>query len=147
MNRLDPDHIVACLKAQTKKEALLELATLFPDIDQDVLVEALMEREHLGSTAIVTGMALPHAKINGVEDILIAVGRSKTGIHWGARDGQPVHLIFLMLAPVKAATSYLQTLSILSRVLKNNADCAELRHAGDKEEITRILEGCLQSAE
>jgi PTS system nitrogen regulatory IIA component len=145
MNSLDPAYIIANLKAQSRKEALIELAGLFQDLNQEVLVSALLERESLGTTAIVSGMALPHAKIEGLDDILIAVGRSKAGIQWGARDGQPVHLIFVMIAPQKAAASYLQTLSSLSLVLKNNADCALLKHAPDKEEISRILQGCLQS--
>ncbi len=146
MNPLDPDHVIASLKAQTKKEALVELAALFQDVDQDLLVQKLMERESLGSTAIVSGMALPHAKISGIDDILIAVGRSETGIHWAAQDGQPVHLILLMLAHPKASASYLQTLASLSRVLRNNADCSQLQHASDNDEIYRILQGCLQSA-
>lgn len=144
MSVLNPDHIIANLEAQSKREALTELAALFQDLDQDIMVQGLMDREHLGSTAIVSGMALPHTKISGVDDIMVAVGRSKAGLHWNARDGQPIHLIFLMLAAPKAAASYLQTLSSLSRILKNNADCAQLHRAKDKDEINRIVQGCLQ---
>ena len=145
MNIPDPAHIIASLKAQTKKEALIELAGLFQDIDQENLVRTLLDRESLGSTAIITGMALPHAKISIIDEILIAIGRSKAGIHWNARDGQPVHLIFLMIAPKSAASSYRQTLSGLSRVLKNNSHCALLHSAKDQTEIHRILQDCLQS--
>lgn len=145
MNIPDPAHIIASLKAQTKKEALIELAGLFQNIDQENLVHLLLNRESLGSTAIVSGMALPHAKITNIDEIVIAIGRSKIGIHWNARDGQPVHLIFLMIAPENAASSYLQTLASLSRVLKNNADCTLLQKAKDQTEINLILQDCLQS--
>lgn len=140
-----PSHIIADLKAQSKKDALIELAGLFQDINQEILVQALLKRERLGTTAIVTGMSLPHAKIDTIDTILIAVGRSKTGVQWGARDGQSVQLIFLMLAPETASTSYLQTLAGLSRILKDNSNCNRLHTAKDKEEINRILQGCFLS--
>ncbi len=145
MNIPNPAHIIANLKAQTKKEALMELAGLFENIEPENIVRTLLNRENLGSTAIITGIALPHAKISTIDEILIATGRSKAGIHWNARDGQPVHLIFLMIAPQSAASSYRQTLSGLSRALRDNSNCALLNRAKDQTEIHRILQDCLQS--
>lgn len=145
MNLPDPAHIISSLQAQSKKEALEELIALFQDIDQTALVHALLERETLGSTAIISGMALPHAKIATIDQIMISVGRSKTGIQWGAKDGQPIHLIFLLLAPESTGKTYLQALSSLSRIIKNNSNCALLQNAQDEDEINLILKGCLNS--
>ena len=141
-----PTHIIADLDAQSKKEALIELSGLFADLNQESLVQALLKRERLGTTAIVPGMALPHTKINTIDSILIAVGRSKTGIQWGAQDGQPIQLIFLMLAPQSASKSYLQALAGLSRLLKNNSNCTRIHNARNKEEINQILQGCFYSS-
>ncbi len=146
MNPPDLTSIIASLKAQTKKEALIELTGLFPDLDKKLIVRELMDRETLGSTAITSGIALPHTKSDTVNDILIAVGRSKAGIHWGARDGQPIHLICLMIAPEKASSAYLQTLAKISRILKNSSTFTLLHNAQGKDEISQILNDCFHSS-
>ncbi len=135
----DPAHIIANLTAQSRKEALTELSGLFPDLDQDLLSKSLLSREDLGSTAIANGVALPHCKITTINDILIGVGRSKTGIHWGAKDGQPVQLIVLMIAPLQSSANYLRNLANLSRFLKNSYNCALVHKARDAQEIQHIF--------
>ncbi|MDA3969818.1 MAG: PTS sugar transporter subunit IIA [Desulfobulbaceae bacterium] len=135
----DPAHIIANLTAQSRKEALTEMSGLFPDLAQDLLIKSLLNREDLGSTAIANGVALPHCKITTIDDILIGVGRSKTGIHWGAKDGQPVQLIVLMIAPLQSSANYLRNLANLSRFLKNSSNCALVHKARDGEEIQHIF--------
>lgn len=141
MNLPDSAHIIANLKAQSRKEALPELSRVFQSLDQDLLIKAILDREALGSTAIANGVALPHCKISTIDDILIGIGRSQTGLHWGgAKDGQPVRLIVLMLAPLDASTSYLKTLANLSRFLKNSSNCTLVHKASDASEIQQIFQ-------
>lgn len=141
MNLPDSAHIIANLNAQSRKEALAELSRVFQNLDQNLLIKAILDREALGSTAIANGVALPHCKISGIDDVLIGVGRSHTGIHWGgARDGQPVRLIVLMLAPLDASTSYLKNLADLSRFLKSSSNCALVQKARDASEIQQIFQ-------
>ncbi|MDA3832611.1 MAG: PTS sugar transporter subunit IIA [Spirochaetales bacterium] len=136
----EPAHIIADLTAQSRKEALTELSGLFHHLDQHLLIKALLDRETLGSTAIATGVALPHCKMNTIDDILIAVGRSETGIHWAAKDGQPVRLIILMIAPLKTSSSYLKILANISRFLKDSSNFALLSKAKDAHDIQHILQ-------
>ena len=65
----------------------------------DQALDALLEREHLGSTAIGKGVAVPHARVDELERIAVAFGHSQTGVEFKALDSEPVHEVFLVLAP------------------------------------------------
>lgn len=112
------------------------MAGLLTDFDQDVLEAALVEREAVGSTAIDSGVAVPHAKLAAAKEIQVCFARSKAGIQWGAPDRQLVHLIFLMVAPVGSSEHYLQTLAILCRFLRDNNNRSRLLGAPDGELAT-----------
>ena len=93
------------------------------------VVAALMAREELGSTGIGQGIAVPHAKHESVEGLVGAFGRSKAGIEFDALDGEPVHLVFLLLSNRNASGSHLEALAHISRILRDNAFCRFLRRA------------------
>lgn len=111
------------LRAQTKPEVLRELARLMArndnSLDEKVVGEVLMERERLGSTGIQDGIAIPHGKVPGLGRIVIACGRSESGIDFDAHDQKPTHLFFVLLAPEFAAGQHLKALARLSRLLKD----------------------------
>lgn len=130
-------HIITSLAATSKRAALAEMAELL-DFDQDVLQTALLEREAVGSTAIDTGLAVPHAKLADATEIEVCFARSRAGIQWGAPDRQPVHLIFLMVAPADAASDYLETLATLCRFLRDSSNRTMLMNAPDEELIEFI---------
>lgn len=115
--------VIANIKGTTKREILYELveplkkANLINDIDS--VVEIIMEREKLGSTGIGDGVAIPHGKMHKLNTILCVAGRSKEGVDFDAVDRQPVHIIFLVLAPEDSASMHLKVLSRISKVLRD----------------------------
>ncbi len=120
---LDPAAIVSEMRATSKPEALEELggtlATLHPTIDQARLVEVLLEREELGSTAIGEGIAIPHGKLPGITNVVAVFGRSSRGIDFDSLDGSPTRLFFLLVAPEDSAGIHLKALARISRLLKD----------------------------
>lgn len=88
----------------------------------DELVEILLERENLGSTGIGNGVAIPHGRLGGLDDIILVFGRSSEGIEFDAHDGQPVYLFFLLVAPEDSAGMHLKSLARISRIMKS-PDC------------------------
>ncbi len=131
--KIDPSHIITALKATSKNDVLAEMAGLMTDLDKDALIAALLDREAVGSTAIDPGLAVPHAKLAGIKEMQVCFARTRTGIQWGAADRQPVHLIFLLVAPVGSSSAYLQTLAALCRFLRDNTNRSLLLSASDKE--------------
>ncbi len=123
------DLVLLDLKAKDKAEAIRRLIDLLEQKgvvrDADDFFREVMEREKLGSTAVGHGVALPHARTEKLDDIVVAMGRCKEGIDFGADDGQPVHLIFLIGTPLKEVNRYLKLLAGLSRLLRQ----AEVREA------------------
>ena len=143
IHQISADRIAPSLEAGTKKDVLLELATLcqrgHPTIEIDKLFSVLWERELLGSTGIGDGIALPHGKISGIDRIEICFGRSVKGIAFDSVDNKSAHLFFLLLAPAQSAGSYLRCLAQLSRFLKNPHIRSRLTLAGDVDEIMGIF--------
>ncbi len=141
--------IVVNLKAKDKKGALTELVQLmrkvhegekFPAAD---IVEGVLQREKLGSTGLGGGVAVPHAKLEGVRNVIGAFGRSARGVDFSAVDGEPVHLVFLILAPPAKNDAYLQALQkVMLAIKKPNVVRFLLgaKTAKDVEEIFREVE-------
>ena len=119
--------VVASLKAETKQDAIAELASLMEQnkfiANADALVSGAMDREAVLSTAVGGGLAFPH--VRGVEGggLTLAMGVSKKGIDW---DGEPVHLVFLSAIPVAVSAFYLRLMSgiVQSFGKKENLDAA-----------------------
>lgn len=131
------------LMARTKLEAIRELsdniASQVDTLDGSTIASILMERERLGSTGIQDGIAIPHGKVPGLEDIVVACGRSSAGIDFDAHDGGPTHLFFVLLAPEDAAGQHLKVLAKLSRLLKEADFRARLMKAKSAEEMHEAI--------
>ncbi|MFC1884296.1 PTS sugar transporter subunit IIA [Thermodesulfobacteriota bacterium] len=127
------------LKARDKKSVLEELAELVclndPSIDKGALVEVLVEREHLGSTGIGDGVAIPHGKLSSVSEPVISFGRSKEGLDFDSMDGQPAYLFFLLIAPENSSGVHLQALARIAKILKSDSFRKRLMETETKEEI------------
>ena len=86
------------LKARNKHDALAELAGVFAKgkikVNPEAMLHVLLERERLGSTGIGDGIAIPHGKLPGLDEMVVSFGRSREGIEFEAMDGKPVHLFF-----------------------------------------------------
>ena len=86
--------------------------------DADSLFDKLWEREQLGSTAIGGGIAIPHCKVDRLKSGVVALGRSAEGVDFGAADGRPVRLFFLVISPSQSPAEHLQILAAISRWIK-----------------------------
>jgi len=138
------------LQAGDRESVFRELIALVPGLDAGAragLLLALLGRERLGSTGLGHGVALPHTRyvINGVTRPQIVFGRHRNGINYGALDGQPVNLFFLLLAPDVA--QHLQILSRLSRLLRDNRLREELLSAPNPHEVLRTIQAAEQRAQ
>ena len=145
LNHLCDDCIDTEFEAVSKQDALEKLArkavSVVGKIDIQDVYRVLSEREDLGSTAIGNGVAIPHGKIPGLDEVKVIVLRSRHGIPFDSLDGEPVYVIFLLLAPDDATNLYLKVLARVSRILKLNETTRRIREAKDREEIRRIIGG------
>lgn len=85
----------------------------------DRALEAILEREALGSTAIGRGLAVPHGRLKGLSRIMVAFGFSSSGVEFNALDGAPVHQIFLIIAPTGRPEDYLDAMERITRLVQN----------------------------
>ena len=140
---LKPEYIIEALQSDKKRDVLLELSAPFlknyPKLDPDVTLSVLMEREKLGSTGIGEGIAIPHGKLAGLDNLIVCFGRSAAGIDFNAMDGNPVHLFFLLLAPENSAGQHLKALAKISRMLKDSRFRAKLMEAKSRDEIFGMI--------
>ena len=143
MPQLQRDAIILDMKAATKEAALRELAgvaaTLCGRFTEETLYNVLLERETVGSTGVGNGVAIPHGKIEGLDEILLCLGRSRTGINFDAIDNRPAHLFVLMLSPANKAGEYLQTLAAVSRILKQQDKRQQLLDSTSRDEIAALF--------
>ena len=142
---LTTDLVKMDLRATSRDEAIRELVQLLADRgrirpqDVDPMVEAVLQREHLGSTAIGRGVAIPHAKAPAARDLMAAFGRSNAGIEFAAIDGEPVHLVFLLASPPDSQRAHLKALAHISRLLTKQDLHARILEAKDAAELLAMI--------
>ena len=126
-----------------KWTAIEELAELIASggegTDREALIEDTLERERKGSTGIGKGIAIPHARTIGVSGLVGALGISREGIDFESEDGQPCHLVFLILAPPEESTTYLKALSAVAFIGKDEAIMSRLTSASSPDEVMSVL--------
>jgi PTS system nitrogen regulatory IIA component len=105
------------------------------------LVARLLERERLGCTGLGRGVAIPHCKLRDLEEVIVAVASTARPIDFGAADGIPVTLIFLVASPADAAAAHLQALARISRLLRTPGVADGLRSARSAVEMLGVLRG------
>ncbi|HAR33577.1 MAG TPA: PTS fructose transporter subunit IIA [Desulfobacter sp.] len=136
------DAIIADLKAKNKPEAIKELSQAVSPVagaEVEDVAAVLMEREHLGSTGIGGGIAIPHGKLETVKSIAVGFGRSIKGIEFESLDNRPVHLFFLLLTPEHSTGGHLKVLAQISKLLKMDQFKERLLAAGSTEQIHQII--------
>ena len=99
------------------------------------LAQAYETRERLATTGVGEGVAIPHAKLDNLDNISMAIGISRTGIHFDAVDGQPVHIFVALLAPEGSTGEHLKALAGISRILKDPSFRNKLLGAKSSQEI------------
>ena len=143
---LSQNLVVLDLECSTKLQAIELLVDRLVQTNKlphaEEILRVIMAREELGSTGIGNGVALPHGRIDSIDDVFIVFGRAKCPIDFDALDGAPVTLIFLIVSPTRHNEDYLKILSSISRLLKQENFRNTLLHAQSPEEIVEaFLEG------
>lgn len=141
---LAKEAVLTSLAATSRKGVLQELVApvveLHPELVRHDIVEALCQREEMGSTAMGEGVALPHCKIPGLEKILIAAGRSRTGIAFGQTpDSELCNIFLLILAPETEAGLYLRVLAQLARRAKDPSFRSDLLLSETREQMWQVI--------
>ncbi|BDQ36282.1 PTS fructose transporter subunit IIA [Pseudodesulfovibrio nedwellii] len=126
-------------KSDTLKELIAPLGVKYPEMDTDLAVRVLLDREQLGTTGIGDGIAIPHGKLENLEKVIVLVGRSFKGIEFDALDQKPCFIFFLVLAPEQAAGLHLRILAQISRLLKDKTFRQSLLEADGSEELWGLL--------
>jgi PTS system nitrogen regulatory IIA component len=140
---LSPEGVIVDLKAcNSKRQVLKELAERAASLieaDSQQLLEALMERERLGTTGVGHGIAIPHARLDKLDRVVGLFARLDQPIDFEALDDQPSDLIFMLLAPNSADADSLKALARVSRVLRDRGLQQRLRQTHDAESVYRML--------
>jgi mannitol/fructose-specific phosphotransferase system IIA component (Ntr-type) len=138
-------NIAEDLEATEKKAVIEEMIDLVvsrglcPKNKKKVVLDALLEREKLGSTGLGHGIAIPHVKIEGYQGQISLLGRSKSGVDFGAVDGEPVYIFFLLVSPSVDAAEHLSILQWISRMARNQDFTSFIKNAKDTKEIVGII--------
>ena len=134
--------ILPRLKAATKKQALQEMAAKAATLtrrDERDIFETLMQREKLGSTGVGHGVAIPHGKLPGLDRLVGVFALLDKPIDFDSLDGEPVDVMFLLLAPESAGVDHLKALARIARVLRDDETAAKLRAADDAAAMYALL--------
>lgn len=137
------DRVAADLNVSSKKRLLEKLAGLLAgDLGAGVeraIFEALIAREHLGSTGLGQGVAIPHGRVGGDIPPTAAFVRIKDPIDFDAADGEPVDLVLALVVPDHFTDQHLALLSQVAELFSQAEVCAELRAAGGAQQLFELL--------
>ena len=141
---LDCDAIKTSLPGGNKRSLIQQLANLAAQrlgIEASTVIAAVNDREQLGSTGFGHGVAIPHAKIDGLGQIYGLFARLGEPVDYKAIDGRPVDLVFLLLSPPDAGAEHLKALAAISRVTRDAATLERLRGARSRDALAAVLMG------
>lgn len=142
---LAKDLVLPELMSDTKSDVLKELiapvGVKYPEMDTDQAVRVLLDRERLGTTGIGDSIAIPHGKLEDLEQVVVVVGRSLKGVEYDALDHNPCSIFFLVLAPEQVAGMHLRVLAQISRLLKDEEFRKAFMGAGGFESLWQLIKG------
>lgn len=145
MDFLSKKAILPDIQPTKKEDVIKELVDVLINAGEiekrcrNKLIDALMSRESLGSTAIGQGIAIPHAKSDCVSKLIAAFGLSKKGVDFDSLDGEPAYIFFLLVAPKDSAGPHLKALARISRLLKDKYFRDNLRACADDKSIIKTI--------
>jgi mannitol/fructose-specific phosphotransferase system IIA component (Ntr-type) len=143
---LFPGAFVPQLASDDKEGVIRELvealvrAKKVPRGNVTAVVDALLERERLGSTGIGKGIAVPHAKHRSVKEVVGTVGLSPQGVDFAALDGELAYVFFLLVSSPNDASHHLEALELIAQTLKHGTFCRFLRQCRTQQELVELLE-------
>ncbi len=139
------DAILPELAASTKESAIKAMVASLKDAggiraeDEEGIIAAIMKREELGSTGIGNGVAVPHTKHPSVTKLIATVALAGGGVDFSSLDGEPVHILFLLVSPPDKPGDHLRALESISRHLRNQNFCKFLRQSKSKDAVLDLL--------
>ena len=139
---LKPEAVKVFSAASSKKRLFQEIGDVAQGaygLDSQDTVEALLERESLGPTGVGHGVALPHARMPGLDDVVGIFLMLEKPIDFGAVDRQPIDIAFSLFAPEESGVEHLKALALVSRTLRDAALCAKLRANPDATTLYTLL--------
>jgi PTS system nitrogen regulatory IIA component len=139
---LKPEAVRILSGATSKKRLMQELGFIVEaayGVPHSRAVEALLERESLGPTGVGNGVALPHARIDGLDQVVGVLTLLEKPINFDSVDRQPVDLAFALFAPEDAGVEHLKALALVSRTLRDTSLCAKLRANTDPMTLYTIV--------
>ena len=141
-NIIRPEAVKVMGTMSSKKRLFQELGDIADSVcglKAAGVVDALQDREALGPTGVGHGVALPHARMHGIEQVCGAFIRLEKPFDYGSVDRQPVDLIFALFAPQDSGVDHLKALALVSRNLRDAQLCAKLRANDDASTIYTVL--------
>lgn len=139
---LAPEAVLPALKANSKKQALQEVAAhaaKLVGLDEREIFDTLLQRERLGSTGIGNGIAIPHGKLAKLSRLAGLFARLDRPIDFESLDGQPVDIIFLLLAPEDAGADHLRALARVARLLRDSEMLDKIRVTREPDALYALL--------
>jgi PTS system nitrogen regulatory IIA component len=138
------------LEASDREEVLVNLVTFFGEAqtmdDTWSILQAVREREQLSSTALGGGVALPHCRSELVDGVTATCGLLRRPVEWGAPDGRPVDLVFLVISPARNPEQHLQAVRYIAVALRRPGFREGLRRALESRQVEKYLEKVGQEA-
>jgi mannitol/fructose-specific phosphotransferase system IIA component (Ntr-type) len=107
--------------------------------DSHLLLDRLYDREKQESTGIGNGVAIPHCKIDHLQDVILSIGYSDQGVDFKAIDGEPTFYFFVVVSPSSSSVMHLRTLAAVSRLLKSPGFLSALRQRPGKKELIALI--------
>lgn len=145
MDFLSKKAIITDIKSTKKEDVIRELVDALINAGEiekrhrNKLIEALMNRESLGSTAIGQGIAIPHSKSDCVSKLIASFGITKKGVDFDSLDGELAYIFFLLVAPQDSAGPHLKALARISRLLKDKYFRDTLRSCADDKSVIKVI--------
>ena len=140
---LTPERVRVPLRGASKEALLEELVDVLRDAgavaDAGEVLGAVRERERVLSTGVGSGVAIPHGKAESVPALAMAAGVTSGPVEFDALDGQPVHLLFLLVGPGSAAGEHVKALGRISRLVRRDGFRERLMAAATPEEFVAVL--------
>jgi len=141
-----PGRIKVGLESEDKDELFEELVDLLArdggrDFPREAVLAAIWEREGKMSTGIKKGIAIPHGKAEGLKGLVGCIGISRAGLDYGALDGEPVYLVFLLVSAPDQSELHLVALKNLAALLDDPEFTASLMEAGSPERAHSVIKG------
>jgi nitrogen PTS system EIIA component len=141
---LSPAQVMIDVRASDKNSLLRQLSTqvaVEAGLAADEVVREIAKREELGSTGVGNGVALPHARLRGLNAPVCLLAHLRHGIDFDAIDGEPVDIVFLLLLPEAGDSVKSNALACVARVLRETETLQKLRNARDRETLFRAIAG------